>query len=67
MGEPTLFTRFRYWVALSVMLPVLYLVMGEEPLFCDLAREGCPLDKQALGPDMPVPQGSGCSAKGEAL
>lgn len=43
MGEPTLFSRFRAGLALSVILPILYFVLGEKPLFCDLATDGCPL------------------------
>jgi hypothetical protein len=37
--------RFRVWLALVVILPVLYFVLGEKPLFCDLADGYCPLDK----------------------
>lgn len=44
MGEPTLFWRFRGWLAWMVLLPILYFVLGEKPLFCDLATDGCPLD-----------------------
>lgn len=44
MGDrPLTFKRFRAWLALDVMLTVLYVVLGERPLFCDLARD-CPLD-----------------------
>lgn len=44
MGERRLFRRFRAWLALDVMLPVLYAVLGERPMFCDMARD-CPLER----------------------
>jgi len=43
MGTLPLLVRFRQWFALDVLLPVLYFVLGEKPLFCDLARE-CQVD-----------------------
>lgn len=46
MGPLPLFTRFRLWLGYTVILSALYIVVGERPLFCDLARQGCPLDDQ---------------------
>ena len=48
MSDPTLWRRFRTWLALDALLPVLYFVLGEKPLFCDFATDGtCPLDEEA--------------------
>ena len=43
MGTLPLFVRFRQWLALDALLPLLYFVLGEKPLFCDMAQE-CQLD-----------------------
>ena len=44
MGTLPWYVRFRRWLALSVFLEITYILMGERPLFCDLASGGCPLD-----------------------
>ena len=46
MGQLPLTIRLRQWLALDVLLPVLYFVLGEKPLFCDVGDE-CPLAKEA--------------------
>jgi len=49
LGDPTLFQRFRSWLGFTVLLELLYFVIGERPLFCDLATDGCPLDNVTYG------------------
>ena len=41
MGPLSFWVRLRAWVALRVVLPVLYWVLGERPVFCDMADD-CP-------------------------
>ena len=51
MGTMPWFLRLRGWLALDLLLPVLWFVLGEKPLFCDLARDGCPLDRKEADHD----------------
>lgn len=45
MGPLPLWTRFRQWLAIRVLLRVTWFVLGSKPLFCDMAEAGCPLDE----------------------
>jgi hypothetical protein len=41
MGPLPWTVRFRQWLAIRVILRVLWFVLGEKPLFCDMADD-CP-------------------------
>lgn len=46
MSEPTLWRKFRDWLAIDVVLQLFYFIFGGKPLFCDFAEEyGCVAEK----------------------